>query len=459
MFSYLIPDKNTLLQFDEFLVLGGGISGESAGKLLKKYGKNVRLADSAYPKDQNNVFSEIISDKDTKLALEKTQVIIKSPGVLPDHPILLEANKRNITVISEIYLGRLFFQGTLIGITGTDGKSTTTALTHHIIKTQFPKSQVGGNLGLAFTSFCDEDLDLVVLELSSYQLDDSPNLHLTSSCIITLAPDHLERHKTMESYALAKWKILDHQNPNHICITQTSVLSQLPNHRTPFKGKMILFGENQDIKIASESKIITTEKNSYDTNSFQLPGFHNLQNLAVAIGLSETVGVLRENIQKAIPTFTGLPHRFQKINQTNWKNKSYKEVQFINDSKSTNFHSMLSGISGYSNATKLYLILGGEPKKENLYPFFDRIKGLDAEILIYGKAREYWKEDFEIQKEIKADFVNTIEDAVIHIKERLKPDKNICVILSPACASFDQYKNFSERGDHFVSLIETHFGT
>lgn len=458
MFSHSISDQSTLLQYEQFLVLGGGISGDAAGHLLLRHGKKVRLADRASTRTESSPFLEIVSDQEVQKALNETQVIIKSPGISPDHPILTEAKKQNLPILSEIYLGRLFFSGLLIGITGTDGKSTTTALTYHLINAKYNNSQVGGNLGLPFTQFCDKQHDIVVLELSSYQLEDSPNLELTSSAILTLAPDHLERHKTMHRYALAKWNIVFHSNPSHTFITQKKVLEMMPIDRIHFVGKTILFGTEETIRIDSKQNVIRTPSGCYDTKKFQLPGFHNLQNLSVAIALAESVGVSEIQIQNQIESFTGLPHRFQPVFISNSKNSKYKNIQFINDSKSTNLHSMLSGIAGYTFKDRLYLILGGEPKDESLTPLIDRLLSLNAYIYIYGKAAEVWKEELNSSKLKNLQFVNNIEEALLAIREKLGFEEFSKVILSPAAASFDQYKNFSERGEHFVSLIERYFG-
>jgi UDP-N-acetylmuramoylalanine--D-glutamate ligase len=458
MFSSLPDDKASLLQLNGFLVLGGGISGESAGRLLKKQGLDVVLADQSGKSKDTSIFRKVLIDSDPENALTGISAVIKSPGISPEHPILVLARKLGLPILSEIYLGRLFFEGLMIGITGTDGKSTTTALTHHLMKTKFPKSEVGGNLGLPFTSFCDQNLDLVVLELSSYQLEDSPNLKLTSSAIITLAPDHLERHKTMDRYARAKWKIVDHQNKNHTLVTQKSVIEQMPADREEFLGTELHFGLRDDISIDSIAKQINTKSNQYDTSTYRLEGFHNLQNLAVAIALCESVGMTTLEIQKGIGTFNGLPHRFQSVSKDSWKVENYKKVNFINDSKATNFHSMLSGIAGYTPTDKLFLILGGEPKEESLDPFFVRANALDCEIFIYGKAAQVWKETFEARLPKRTTYVKNIEEALLLIKPILKENQNVSVVLSPACASFDQYKNFSERGDDFIRLVNQIFG-
>jgi len=462
MFSNSLPAKSELLSLQQFLILGGGLSGESAARLLSKYGKIVILADQSDKEPANSPYSKIVSDKNVEEALDRTECIIKSPGVSPTHPILEEAMKRNCFILSEIALGRIFYQGPLVGITGTDGKSTTTALTHHLIRSHFPNSKAGGNLGLPFTSFCEDNLDMVVLELSSYQLEDSPNLNLSVAAITNLAPDHLERHKTMDRYLFAKWKSNDLENPNHTFIIGKKIWDKIPDKKTNYPGKVLFFGEenDSDIAILFDSKKIITKKHSYDTSSFVLPGKHNLFNLALAIGISETVGVPQNKIQNHFGDFEGLPHRFKKLNLKEKLNSEFQNLEFINDSKSTNLHSMLSGISGFKKEDPLFLILGGEPKEESLVPFFERWKELQNPILIYGKAGEVWKEEFANNRENPPyKIVPTVKDALLEIRQMIQPNKQQTILFSPACASFDLYKNFSERGDDFERLVLAIFGS
>ncbi|BDA78224.1 UDP-N-acetylmuramoylalanine--D-glutamate ligase [Leptospira kobayashii] len=461
MFSISLPTKSSLLSKHRFLILGGGLSGESAARLLSKYGKTVILADQSEKVSSDSPYAKIVSDKNIEDALDLTECIIKSPGISPTHPILQEAEKRNLIILSEIALGRIFYQGPLVGITGTDGKSTTTALTHHLIRRHFPNSQVGGNLGLPFTSFCEDNLDMVVLELSSYQLEDSPNLHLSVSAITNLAPDHLERHKTMERYLLAKWKSNDLENPNHTFIIGKKVWEKIPDKKSNYPGKILFFGEetDSDIFIDFDSEKITTKNHSYDTLDFSLPGKHNLYNLSLAIAISEAVGVPYEKIKNHLGDFEGLPHRFKKLNLKGKLNPSFQNLEFINDSKSTNLHSMLSGLSGFKKEDSLFLILGGEPKEESLGPFFERWKELQNPVWIYGKAGKVWKEDFsENKKELFCEIVPTVKDALKEIKNRISPNEKQTILFSPACASFDLYKNFSERGKDFERLVQEIFG-
>ncbi|MBM9548556.1 UDP-N-acetylmuramoyl-L-alanine--D-glutamate ligase [Leptospira sp. 201903074] len=463
MFSLSIPAASDLAKFQKFLILGGGSSGDSSAKLLSSQGKICILADKFPEKANRILYAEVLSDNHPQKILEGIDCIIKSPGILPNHPILEEAKERRLPILSEICLGRIFYKGPIIGITGTDGKSTTTALTYHILKSKFPNSRMGGNIGVAFTSFCLEPLDLVVLELSSYQLDDSPNLELTASAILNLASDHLERHKTMESYAKAKWKIQNLKNPDHTAFVNPIFFHFLPKEMSE-NTNLHLIGENQKYYVSLDPNQVHTPNHIYDVSRFPLKGKHNLMNLCFSIALAETMGMDKEEIQNQFESFQGLPHRFNRMDNSGFQNK-YQEIQFINDSKSTNIHSMLSGISGFKKGEGLFLILGGIPKLEPIDLFLKRWKELECPLWVYGKAIEVWKNEFDttgLPVSYFPDLPSVVQDLKNKIDFKLDTNKGrkilpLSVIFSPAGASFDLYKNFEERGNHFESLIKEEF--
>ncbi|MBL0953568.1 MAG: UDP-N-acetylmuramoyl-L-alanine--D-glutamate ligase [Leptospira sp.] len=466
MFSESILSQSDLQNLHSFLILGGGSSGDSAALLLNSLGKKVILADRFPEKANQSLYSKVLSDHMPQVNLDGIDCLIKSPGILPDHPILESAREKHIPILSEITLGRIFFNGPVIGITGTDGKSTTTALTYHLLKKKYPNAKMGGNIGVPFTSFCRENPEIVVLELSSYQLDDSPNLKLTASAILNLASDHLERHKTMESYALAKWKIQNLEDNNHQCFVNPNFFNYTP-FVIPTHSNLHLVGENKSYSVTQNPNKIHTPNHEYDVSLFPLKGKHNLMNLCFAIALAEVAGLSPDQIQNQLETFDGLPHRFQSI-PTETINPKYQSIRFINDSKSTNLHSMLSGISGFKNADPIYLILGGIPKVEPIHPLIERWKELECPLFVFGKAKEVWGDELNLTG-LPVFYFDDLKSLVTEVKEKidhywltkstLENEENLTVIFSPAGASFDLYKNFEERGNHFKSLIQDFFGS
>ncbi len=442
--------KDLLNKKPRVLVIGGGVTGKAVVDFLKKFNCEVLLLDG---KSKPNILGISYFPESTPLvSIGLVDLAIKSPGFKPTHPIISELKDADVPILSEIGLARYFFHGKIIGITGTDGKSTTTALTYHIVSKSFPKSKMGGNIGVPFIEFCQDDLDFAVLELSSYQLEDSDLLHLDISTILNIAPDHLERHGNMEKYLEAKKRIIDAENPETVFVTNKRLVDKLNLESLHFSGKLRLFGEAEDCgaKILLDEEIIITENFTYSIKKFSLEGKHNLENLAASILLCEAAGCLPENIESAISSFTGLLYRFQKI-------KEWNGITFINDSKSTNIHSMLSGLAGIKSSMPIILILGGKQKNEELLPLTNRLKELNAQVFLIGEARLHWEKELSVCLQDRLHVLENLNDAVKSIREKVNEIKAEMIIFSPACASFDQYNNFEERGKHFTDLVNQYF--
>lgn len=442
--------ENLFLSAKRILVLGGGITGKSVISFLKQFPFEIFLVDA---KPDSSIKDVSYFPEDSNLAIfGEIDIAIKSPGFKPSHPLILQLKEKQIPLVSEIQLARHFFKGKILGITGTDGKSTTTALTYHILNQSFPNSKMGGNIGLPFIEFCQENLDFAVLELSSYQLDDSDFLNLDYSAILNIAPDHLERHGTMENYLEAKKKIINRTNSNSYFITNQRLFPKLNLEKLNLSGKVLLFGESEDTnaKINLDNSEIITNQFSYSTKNFPLHGKHNLENLAASILLCESAGCNPKDIQFSIANFQGLLYRFQKI-------KEWNRITFINDSKSTNIHSMLSGLAGIKQETPIILILGGKQKQEELAPMLNRLQELNAKVFLIGQARLHWEKDLSNCLGNRLIVCENLADAVKSIREKVNESKYEMIIFSPACASFDQYKNFEERGKHFTDLVNEYF--
>lgn len=432
------------------IVLGGGISGKASFGLLTRLGESPILVDAKDP--QGILDSE---EEATKILLsENIKTIVKSPGISPSHPWLVLARERGIPIQSEIDLARSKFFNKIIGITGTDGKSTTTALTHHLCLLDFPKAQLGGNIGRAFSEFADKDIPLAVLELSSYQLEDSLPLDLDASAILNLASDHLERHGSMQKYAIAKRRIIQESNPQHIFVSKRETIFNLELKLENLKCQVKLFGDDPgaDAIIEAEQLRIRTKIANYSIQNFSLEGYHNLENLAASILLAESLGIQATNIQTQIESFQGLAHRFEKFMRSfGWT--------FVNDSKSTNVHSLMAWLKNFNpSSSNLILLMGGRSKSEDMTSVVTTLMKIPCHIYIFGEARVHWRKEFNILRD-KVSFVEGMEEALVSIKSIWTKTKqeNTWVVLSPACASFDQFKNFEERGKHFKDLSQILF--
>ena len=441
---FMFSSQEIVKNIENICVFGGGITGKKVVNFLKLKKKNVFLIDS----NKQDIDCPYFSDLADFSKLPPFSLLVKSPGVNPAHPLLIKTREANIRIISEISLARSYFKGRVIGITGTDGKSTTTALTYALLSAYYPKTAIGGNFGIPFIEFCEDDLDFAVLELSSYQLEDSDPLELHSSAFLNLASDHLERHKTMENYKKAKLKIVSTDFSNHNFIYNERLKNEIDFKNIHCNIKS--FGKDQfsDCLINDLEQFIKTKQFRYSTKNFPLMGFHNLENLGAAILLAESVNCPSESIQLSLENFNGLDYRFQKIH-------TYEKSVFINDSKSTNTHSLLSGIKGFSDKNKIILILGGRPKDESLESLKKRLVELKPiQVFIYGEAGKVWE---ELLKPIPLQLVSQPKTALESIKENWNKYRAEYIIFSPACASFDLYKNFEERGKFFTEDVKRIF--
>ncbi|EQA61916.1 Mur ligase central domain protein [Leptospira alexanderi serovar Manhao 3 str. L 60] len=279
---------------------------------------------------------------------------------------------------------------------------------------------------------------------------------------LNLAPDHLERHKTMENYFRAKLKIADLSNRDHSLIVSEKIREKILNF-TSVRCKLLSFGRapSTNAFLDENSLTIKTSNFVYDISQFHLPGTHNRENLAAAILASEAIGGKSESIQSQIPLFKGLPHRFQIAGEK-------QGISFINDSKSTNLHSMLAGMSTWKNLDQTCLILGGRPKQEDPKPLYNFLtRGIGCVVLI-GEARSVWEKGIRNVIGEKLFSVENLNEAFKIFRKwniisespeshKIRPSSETAIsyfVFSPACASFDQYKNFEERGNHFLSLVE-----
>lgn len=435
----------TSLLGQRVLVLGGGVSGLAALRLLRERQAIPVICDAKPIQDESIAY---VSEDVSVSELLPLALIVKSPGISPSHPVLLQAGAFAIPIVSEVELARSYFSGKLIGVTGTDGKSTTTALTCHLVSSDFPGSMAGGNIGLAFSDFCFRPVPLAVLELSSYQLEDSGPLQLNVSVILNLASDHLERHKTLDNYFTAKTKIVDSGNPNHVLVTSSRIYEERIRN-LGWSCKILTFGKDasSDAQI-KEDGTIRSPHFEYKTESFPLKGNHNLENLAASILAAEAIGAKPEHIQASISGFQGLPHRFQNAGKA-------AGISFINDSKSTNLHSMLAGLNGWKDKKNSFLILGGRPKQEPLEPLKEFLSSGIGWVLLIGEARDSWATEISSILGDKLLVAENLEEGFSLLKNAVRTGRAriSSVIFSPACASFDQYKNFEERGQHFLKLV------
>lgn len=386
----------------------------------------------------------------------KIDFLIISPGIDPRKNCtpLNDAKTHNIKITVDIelfyLLNKFYFyrdHSQFIGITGTNGKSTTTALIGHILKNSLKnkKIEIGGNIGIAIFEL-SMNADIYVLEISSYQLDLLEKTHFEISALLNITPDHLERYDfKIENYIASKAKIINLSDQIVIGLNNKNTAKIYIDNTN--KEKFITISINQKSEFNINKNEIVEKDNRYPFST-KLIGNHNLENILAGFAIANHFNIDKDEIISSISTFNSLPHRFEKVAE-------YKNITFINDSKSTTSDSTISALNSIDNNCNIYLILGGVPKSDginNLIDFLHKNSEIQLEeIYLIGQSQEKFATDLYnngINNFIKC---NDIENAcLIAFKDCMQnPESKNILLLSPACASFDQFKNFEDRGDKF----------
>lgn len=440
-------------------VIGLGRSGMAAARLLKQQGWNVIVSDrstgeSLLETKELLVAQGIEVNLGSLPTLETSQIdlIVVSPGVPWDSSILIEARDRGIDTIGELELAWRSLQ-TLpwLGITGTNGKTTTTALLAAIFQTAGIKAPPCGNIGYAA---CELALapppEWVIAEISSFQIESSRELAPQIGIWTTFTPDHLNRHGTLENYYRIKASLLkrcQHKifNGDDPYLANLGSTEWKDAYWTSIRGKAHLIGSPETGVYLENNQIIAFGRPVLPLSAFEMIGEHNQQNLLLAVAAARLAQIEPEAIQLAVSNFKGVPHRLEYVCSVNG-------IKFINDSKATNYDAAVVGLKSVSSP--VILIAGGEAKTGDNSDWLAMIKTKVAKVLLIGQDGPTLAENLKQSGYLDYQVVETMEKAV---KAALSIATNLhtsVVLLSPACASFDQYQSFEHRGDHFRELCE-----
>jgi len=440
------------------LVIGSGKSGIAVANLLKKKEFKVYISDiknkNEIPElkklDKGIIF---INEKEAEKKLENFDFFVKSPGIKNENTLIkkIKANKKNI--YSEIDISLAFSKSkNIIAITGTNGKTTTTTLTYLIMNNFLSKNGrkaiLCGNIGKPAAEELQKanKNDWIVMELSSYQLEDSLPIKPYISVILNITPDHIEHHGSMQKYINAKAKIFKNQNKENFCILNydDKYLKKLYNK---IPSKILYFSSlNKNKKLNAfydKGKIYIKFKNKkYKLIPPDIPGLHNIENAMASALAAISANVDIKTIQNTFNKFKGIEHRIEFIKEING-------VKYINDSKATNVDSTLVALKALGKKKNIWLILGGLDKGSPYKPIIHLAKKYVKKILTIGSAAQ------KIEKELKnyVDIISAkdLKNAINIIKNNaIKGDT---ALLSPACASYDQFKNFEERGKKFKEFV------
>lgn len=466
-------------------VVGLGRSGVAAARLLKLDGWEVTVSDRntseiLYKQQQELECEGITVQLSYSLNLDGsdlTQLIVVSPGVPWDLPALVRLREQGIETIGEMELAWRHLQSCpWVGITGTNGKTTTTALIAAIFQTAGFNASPCGNIGYAACDLalevlgksliknqsCSKTLahaqpkiqnytpDWVIAELSSYQIESSPSVTPRIGVWTTLTPDHLSRHGTLERYYDIKAHLL-RQSEQQVINGDDAFLSHLGVKHWPHacwtsvKGKSHLIGNPNMGAYVEDGWIVALGERVVAVSALRMAGEHNQQNLLMAVAAARLAGIEKDAIAQAITNFSGVPHRLEHI--CNWH-----DIDFINDSKATNYDAAQVGLAAVNSP--VILIAGGEAKAGDDSGWMQTIQAKTAAVLLIGSAAASFAQRLEHLGYSNWEIVETMERAVPRAAELAKQLHARVVLLSPACASFDQYQSFEQRGEHFRQLCQ-----
>ncbi|MGC1527030.1 MAG: UDP-N-acetylmuramoyl-L-alanine--D-glutamate ligase [Phormidesmis sp.] len=445
-------------------VIGLGRSGIAAARVLSRQGWQVTLSDRGvaqrHQSDAQRLKAEGIIVKlnhafDAQIAKgEGLDLLVVSPGVPWDAPALITARELGIETIGEMELAwRSLKDRPWLGITGTNGKTTTTALVAAIFKAAGLNAPACGNIGYAACELALTDApDWIIAELSSYQIEAAASLAPTIGLWTTFTPDHLSRHKTVENYYSIKASLIARSQSAIINGDDPTLRSQLhssPRHHwTSLNGKAALHPITSDTYV-EDGWVVHKGEPVVETKALRMVGEHNQQNLLMAVAAARLAGIDKVAIAQGVASFPGVSHRLEHI-------CTWRGVDFINDSKATNYDAAEVGLR--SVAGPAILIAGGAPKDGNDTAWIARIKQRAAVVLLVGDAAELFALRLKESDYDSYEIVQTIDRAVARGTEICKAQSIKTVLLSPACASFDQYANFEVRGDDFRQVCTKYLG-
>ncbi len=438
------------------VILGAGESGTGAAILGIVQGWNVFVSD--YGTIDEDSKSELNTrgisweeGKHTEETILKADVVIKSPGISPKVAIVQKCIAANIPIISEIEFGSWYTSAKIIGITGTNGKSTTTMLTYHLLKEAGLNVGLGGNIGQSFArQVAENNFDIYVLELSSFQLDDCHKLKLQIGCVTNITEDHLDRYDyKLSNYINSKMRIGQNQSPEEFlvyCVDDHLIKEGFQN--IPQKATLIPFSMNQELEFGAwykEGNIHIKLKNTQytiDMTNVNLRGKHNTYNTMAAAVMASLIDVRKESIRESLSNFNNLEHRLEFVARVNG-------VEYINDSKATNVNSAWYALESMDKP--VIWIAGGVDKGNDYTDLIPLVKNKVKMIICLGL------DNIKIHKAFQnsVDMIINTQSAkeAVYVASKMS-ESGDAVLLSPACASFDLFENYEERGRLFKQAVK-----
>ena len=438
------------------LVIGMGRSGKAAVDALTNQGVQVCIQDSKGPENFEPEFLEQMKEKNVTAYLgcvpedmSQFDMLVLSPGVPPAIGFIEEAKAAGAEIIGELELAYRLCKGRFVGITGTNGKTTTTTLTGEIYKAAGRDTIIGGNIGnaIAVDALNAGEDTWMITEISSFQLETIQQFRPEVSAILNLTPDHMDRHKTMEEYGRVKARIFENQTEDQYCVLNYDDKASFElAEREGCRAKIVPFSREQELDFgafAKAGKIVIRNEAGEEIDicgidELQIPGTHNLENALAAAAICYFGGIDSKVIGDAMKAFKGVAHRIELCCEKNG-------VRFVNDSKGTNTDAAIKAIEAMKE--NIILIAGGYDKGSTYEEFINVFPGRVKELILLGKTAPKIKAAAEAAGFTNITMAADMEECVAISWEKAQPGD--VVLLSPACASWDMYDNFEQRGDHF----------
>ena len=437
----------------KIVVLGAGLTGFSCVRFLQTHGLNCVVIDSRENVVNTDEFNSNYPDCQLHQGawhvdiIEQADVILLSPGIDVEKEAIAQHINSHCQVIGDVELFCQINTKPVVAVTGSNGKSTVVSLLTHVGQALGKKVGLGGNIGAPVLDQLIDDVECYILELSSFQLETIESLKAVGACVLNVSDDHLDRHKTLANYSEIKARIYQHSHT--ALVNRQDNLTQVPAHYQV--SQQLSFGTDAATdnnfglqKISGEFYLTQGEQALMALSQLPLAGLHNAVNYLATLALGQTLAWSISDMLPHLASFTGLAHRCQRI-------ASNDNICWVNDSKATNVGATVAAITGLAptlNGNKLILIAGGEGKGADFSPLKPLFEQHVSQIFALGKDSEKIA-----QLSDKVQVVTTLESAVE--KAKLAASSGDIVMLSPACASIDMFRNYEERGQVFVNAIST----
>ena len=439
------------------LVIGLAKSGVAVAKLLLHQGAIVTVNDRT-PLEENPDAKSLIEEgirvlvgsHPVDLLEEHFDFVVKNPGIPYENCMVEAAIKKGVPVYTEVEIAYHLLEGLIIGITGSNGKTTTTTLASLMLKESFPERQVyaAGNIGIPLSELAEQSTnkDIYVSELSSFQLMGIDQFKPKIACIVNIFSAHLDYHGSREEYIKAKLQLTKNQTEEDYLVYNADYPELITLIEGNTKATLVPFSRKNVLEFGSSVKddyIYFNNEKVIPVSTIQVPGTQNVENVLAAVAIAKLAGATNESIEKAVKNFHGVKHRTQFIKEVNKR-------RFYNDSKATNIIATQTALRSFINQSVI-LIAGGLDRKngfDELVPDLTSISG----IVLYGETKEKLQGAAKVAGVPVIEVVNTLEEATKKAYEISKEED--IILLSPACASWDQFKNFEIRGDEFIRVVE-----